>query len=651
MITRREFVKLGAAVGAGMVVPVGSLERALAFTLSGQGTVADPTLLAKYVDRLPIPGVMPSVRPGYYEVGAYPLQVKVHRDIPVTKAWGYRPKGWTQGAPEPTYLGPSFVARKDSPIRVLWSNELVDGAGDPIPHPLPVDPSLDWAAPFGDNMMMGPFPVDGTSGLSTFDYTLPAVPITPHVHGAEVEPQSDGGPNTWFTPDWEQTGPDWKHRIYRYANGQPAATIWYHDHAMGLTRLNVYMGLAGAYVITDPAHEPKGLPRGVDGHGVPRDIPLVLQDRLFDTSGQLYFPAVSDNPAEHPFWVPEFFGDHMLVNGKVWPYLDVEPRAYRFRILDGSNARFYRLWISPAGKPEVLGPKLSQIATDGGYLYKPVTRSSAIRPKLVIAPGERAEVVVDFSQYAGKTLRLYNDAAAPFPMGDPTVPGTTGQIMEFRVRKMAPKLYTFPKNPLNPKLASYPSHDPSDAAKVRILTLNELESANGPLGAFLNLTAFRAEVSEKPIEGTFEIWKIVNTTGDTHPIHTHLTQMQLLSRQGFDAEAYDIAFTAVNGDTIFDGDVPNDSGHMAYAEVDPTPYLNAAVREPARNERGWKDTIRCEPEEVTTMLVRFAPIDGRSQYPFDVTAEPGYVWHCHIVDHEDNEMMRPYALIAEEDDE
>jgi spore coat protein A, manganese oxidase len=649
MITRREFVKLGAAVGAGMVIPMSSLEGALAFSLGGQGVLANPMLLAKYVDKLPIPGVMPTAgAAGYYEVGAYPLQVKVHRDIPVTNAWGYRPKGWKQGAPEPTYLGPSFVVRKDSPIRVKWSNELVDSGGNPIPHPLPVDPSLDWAAPFGDNMKMGPFPVDG-AGASTFNYTLPAVPITPHVHGAEVEPQSDGGPHTWFTPDWEETGSDWQQKIYRYANCQPASTIWYHDHAMGLTRLNVYMGLAGAYVVTDPAREPRGLPRGKDSHGVPRDIPLVLQDRLFDTAGQLYFPAVSDNPAEHPFWTPEFFGDHMLVNGKVWPYLDVEPRAYRFRILDGSNARFYRLWLSPAGKPGVYGPTLAQIATDGGYLYRHVSRSAAGHGKLIMAPGERAEVVVDFSEYAGKKLRLYNDAPAPFPMGDPTVPATTGQIMEFRVRKMAPKVYAFPKNPLNSTLATFPTLNPAKAAKVRVLTLNELESANGPLGAFLNLTAFRAPVSEKPVEGTLEIWKIVNTTGDTHPIHVHLTQMQLLSRQEFDPAAYETAFDAVNGTTVFDGTNPNDSTHVKYAEVSPTPYLKGLPRKAWRNERGWKDTIRCEPNDVTTVLVRFAPIDGRSQYPFDVTAEPGYVWHCHIVDHEDNEMMRPYTIVADDE--
>jgi spore coat protein A, manganese oxidase len=654
MITRREFMKLGAAVGGGLLLPVGAIEKAMAYSLLGQAPPADPLGLTKYVDKLPIPGAMPTAGSStYYEVGAFPLTSRVHRQMPATKAWGYRPMGWKPGVnPEATYLGPSFVVKKGTPTRVKWFNELKDGTGEPIPHPLPVDPSLDWAAPDpSDNMMMGPFPVGG-DGTSTFDYTLDEVPLVPHVHGAEVEPQSDGGPNNWFTPDWEHKGASWSHKIYRYANSQPEATIWYHDHAMGLTRLNVYMGLAGAYVVTDPAHAPKGLPKGVDRHGVPLDIPLVIQDRMFDTDGQLYFPAISNNPDVNPFWVPEFFGDHILVNGKAWPYLDVEPRAYRFRLLNGSNARFYSMWLAYAGSPSRRGPGMFQIATDGGYMHRPVRMTGRGAPapgRLTMGPGERCEVIVDFSNYVGRTLRLYNNAAAPAPDGDPVDERTTAQIMEFRVRKMPAKHYTFPKNPLNPALRTFPSLDKSKSVRTRILTLNEVATANGPVKVMVNLTNFAAPVTERPVVGSTEIWKIVNTTGDTHPIHTHLTQFQLLGRQPFDHEAYEPAFAAANGTLPLDGIAPNADGFTAYTPVDPAPYYAGPFRPWDRNERGWKDTVRMSPGEVTTILVRFAPIDGTSDYGFDPTHEPGYVWHCHIVDHEDNEMMRPYKLIEESD--
>lgn len=651
MISRRAFVRLGAAAGAGMFLPVGALEKAFAFNLLGQAPPADPLRLKKYVDHLPIMPVMPADSANSYQVGAFPVLTRVHRQMKPTKAWGYRPMGWKPGAAESTWLGPTFVARKDVPIQVQWFNELKSGDGMPIPHRLPVDPSLHWAAPFGDNMKAGPFPVSG--GSSTFSYTLPAVPLVPHVHGAEVEPNSDGGPDSWFTPDWAQTGPAWAHKTYHYANGQSEATLWYHDHALGLTRLNVYMGLAGAYVLRDPAHAPKGLPSGVDHHGVPLDIPLVIQDRLFDDQGQLFFPAISDNPDVHPFWAPEFFGDTITVNGRAWPHLDVEPRAYRFRILNGSNARMYQLWLGQPGHPDHLGPAMHQIATDGGYLYRPVRidpRRTAKNPgRLFIAPGERCEVVIDFSAYAGHRVRLYNDGIAPHPMGDPVDPRTTGQIMQFHVREMPPKHYTFPKNPLNPSLKNFPTLKTSDVTRTRVLTLNEIESPAGPLEVVLNLTKWMAPVSEKPVLGSTEKWVIVNTTADTHPIHLHLVQFQLLSRRDYDDEAYDVAFKAANGTQAFDGMAPNDSGHMAYTPVDPTPYLRDVPRFARPEERGWKDTLKMYPGEVTTILVRFSPVDGGEEYPFDATAQPGYVWHCHIIDHEDNEMMRPYGLVEHED--
>ncbi len=658
MLSRREFIKMGAALGGGMLLPMGLAERAFAFNLLGQGTPADPLALAKYVDRLPVMPVMPSWAPGQYAVGMYQFVSKVHRDMAPTTVWGYRPEGWRPGpAPENTYLGPSFVTTQGKPISVRWSNDLVDRRGRPIPHPLPVDPSLHWAAPFGDNMMDGPFPV-GPDGASTLDYTLRAIPVSPHVHGGEQEPESDGGPESWFTPGWRQVGPSFRKKTLSYTNGQHPATIWYHDHALGITRLNVYMGLAGAYLITNPATEPQGLPGGA------QDIPLVFQDRMFDTNGQLYFPALSDSPGVHPFWLPEFFGDTMLVNGKVWPYLEVEPRAYRFRMLNGSNARFYDICLEDAAGAR--GPAFHQIATDGGYLYRPVILNdpaSANPTRLLMAPGERAEVVIDFSDSAGETLYLCNDAGAPFPDGDLPDEATIGRIMQFRVAASTPMVFAFPSAPLNPSLRDFPTIDAARPAKVRTLTLNEFANDNGPLEVLVNLTKWMAPVTEKPGCKTTEVWRFVNTTVDTHPIHLHLTQFQLLSRQTFDRDAYAPAFAEVNGTTPIDGMTPNDAGVLVYTPVDPAPYLTGTPQPAQPNERGWKDTIRMNPGEVTMIAVRFetnaAGVFGgklrdmvkRFGFPFDPTARPGYVYHCHIIDHEDNEMMRPYVLRASRDED
>lgn len=461
------------------------------------------------------------------------------------------------------------------------------------------------------------------------------------------------GPAYQFAGDVQGLGATGDHTLYPYSNHQPAGTIWYHDHALGITRLNVYMGLAGAYVISDPANEPAGLPSGVDSFGTSLDIPLIIQDRMFDVQGQFYYPALAINPTIHPFWVPEFFGDTMLVNGKIWPYLDVEPRAYRFRLVNGSNARFYELslWNLITG---LQGPTMNQIATDVGYLYKPVPLSNNGQNMLRMGTGERTEVVVDFSAFAGQTLTLKNTSKAPFPAGTAANPQTTGQIMQFRVRNSAPKPYAFPINPLNNELAGFATTGtptlgtvPANGGKVRVLTLNEIMGPGGPVEVLVNQTKWMAPVTEIPKKGTTEIWKIVNTTADTHPIHLHLVSFQLVSRQPYDAKGYATAFAAANGMMPIDGMMidPATGLTRVYKEVDPTPFLKGKPVFADSNERGWKDTIRMNPGEVATIVVRFARADGQGAFPFDCTVEPGYVWHCHIIDHEDNEMMRPYKVI------
>jgi spore coat protein A len=568
----------------------------------------NPLTLTKYIDPLPIPGVMQPVTPGgtYYEVGAYQITQQLHSQLPPTTVWGYGTSMATAGYPAAT-----FEATRGVPIQVKWTNNLVDGLGNPLYHPLTVDQTLHWADPLGTGHSMDP-------------YAGP-VPLVTHLHGGETEPMSDGHPDSWFTPGFAMKGPGWVHEVFTYHNEQPPATIWYHDHALGITRLNVYMGLAGFYLIRDPGNEPQNLPSGQ------YEIPVVIQDRIFDVNGQLFYPNVGIN-MEHPYWVPEFFGNVIVVNGKVWPYLNVEPRKYRFRFLNGSDARFYGLkLLDAAGNP---GPAFTQIGSDGGYLRNPVTLNDPLNllaPRLLMAPGERADIVIDFSAYApGTIFTLNNNAKAPFPKGAPVDPQTTAQIMQFRVVAGTPDNLTIPQT-----LNTIPVLVPN--ATTRTLTLNEVMGMGGPLAMFLDGKMWDTGVTEMPVVGSTEIWEIVNLTADTHPIHLHLVQFQMLNRQKFQVSKYLRAYNALN--PVIPAEVTYNPPVAKYLAGQPMP--------PDPNESGWKDTFRMNPGEITRVLVRFAPIGSASvtPYPFDATAEPGYVWHCHIISHEDNEMMRPYKLV------
>jgi len=570
---------------------------------TGKPIPVDPTKVTKFVDPLPLPGVMQPTTPGgtSYQVGIYQIQQKLYSGLPPTTLWGY---GTSQATA--TYPGPTFEVTRGKPIQVTWTNNLVDAAGNPIQHPLAVDQTLMWADPLQEMPNFNP-------------YTGP-VPVVVHLHGGETAPQFDGGPDAWFTPNKAIKGRTYVTNTYTYPNNQQATTLWYHDHAMGITRLNTYMGLAGFYIIRDPANEPANLPGPLGKY----EIPLVIQDRMLNTDGSLFYPDVGNNPAIHPYVAPEFFGDQILVNGKVWPFLNVEPRKYRFRILNGSDSRFYRLGFS-SGQPFV------QIGSDGGYLEAPVRTSP-----LLIAPGERYDVIVDFTGIAvGTNIQMLNDAFAPFPAGAPVDPllSPVGQIMEFRVVSLtAPDTSVIPT-----KLNTIPRLSPGSATVTRTLTLLDMMGTNGPVTMLLDGKQFRDPVTELPKLGTTEIWELVNLTLDAHPIHLHLVQFQLLERQIFNPDTYLQAYYRANPI------LPIPQG-ARYSVIDPAPHLMRWPVGPSPNEAGWKDTIIANSAEVTRIIVRFAPQDGGS-FPFDATAAPGYVWHCHILSHEDNQMMRPYQLV------
>lgn len=555
-------------------------------------TVLDPLTQPKFVNEVPNP-LDPSFifQPDgtlngdpYYEVGMFQTQqdlglVDAEGHHLLTTVWGY---GKDQASA--TYPGRTFVVQKGHPIDVKWTNDLVDPNGVPLHHLFPVDTTVHWANPPG-------WPDSG-------------VPLVPHVHGGHTEAASDGTPNEWFTPGFAEKGPDWQKEIFHYDNDQDAATIWYHDHALGITRLNVYAGLAGFYTIRDDvdtglADNPLGLP------AFPYESLLAIQDRSFTGDGQLDYPSEPEEEGQpDPSIEPESFGSFMLVNGKTWPYMSVEPRPYRLRFLNGSDSRFLNMWITPGSTTGVgTGPTITQIGTDDGLLYSPVPLS-----QLTMGPGERADTIVDFSQFAGKTLILRNNAKTPYPKGDPVDPRTTGQIMAFRVSAAPPVESAIPST-----LREAPIATPGPVANTRQLILFEGTDEFGRLETHLGTVSdgalmFDDPITERPVLGSTEIWEVYNETADTHPIHLHLVSFLILSRQKFQAtESPDGKLTDIS--------------------------LLGEPKPPAANEQGWKDTVQMRPGEVTRIIMTFT--------------RPGlYVWHCHILSHEEHDMMRPFEVVS-----
>jgi spore coat protein A len=447
--------------------------------------------------------------------------MKLHRDLKPTQFWSF-------GASVP---GPTIEARTGDAILVEWVNTL------PQQHFLPIDHKLHGA-----------------------EADKPQTRTVAHLHGAKAAPESDGYPEDWISPG--------ESAVYHYPNQQDAAMLWYHDHAMGINRLNMYAGLFGTYFLRDAAEDRLHLPSGK------YEVPISLFDRLLTPAGQLYYP-VSDKP-DSP-WVPEVFGDAILVNGKLFPYLDVEPRRYRFRVLNASNGRFYRLMFHNA-------LEFRQIGTDQGLLPAPVPLKSVL-----LAPAERVDLVVDFSAHRGEHIVLKDDAFI---------------VMQFRVS--AAKVED---NSLLPStLRSFTRISESQAVKTRVFTLDEYTNLVAePILLLLNATYWHQPITEKPVLNTTEIWSFINPTDDTHPIHLHLVRFQILDRQHYEPWIYQ-----TTGELRFLG--PREA--------------------PSASEAGWKDTVRADAKMVTRIIVPFEGFTGR------------YVWHCHILEHEDNEMMRPYEVIA-----
>jgi spore coat protein A len=540
-----------------------------------------------------------------------------------TPVWGYggtandavtgAPLGFVQGSP-----GPTFEAVRGIPIQVEWQNNIS------TPYMFAVDPTVHWANPNNTSEANSPFPIYPPG----FPNVQSPVLLVTHLHGGENQSFYDGGPSAWFTSDgkhgpqystYKQTGSN--SAIYYYPNGQQATTLWYHDHGLGVTRLNVMSGLAGFYLIREPK---TGTDKVADMLPTGKyEIPLAIQDRTFNTDGSIYYPSIGVEFATHPYWVNTFLGKTNMVNGKVWPNMNVDKGQYRFRILNGSNSRFYNLSFSN-------GMSFIQIGSDGGYLKAPVTLTS-----LLLAPAERADIIVDFSSLSsGEKVILKNSALT---LNTAEEKQTIGQIMQFTTTNqtgLKPFDLTQAPNPFNPTLAAASFPTLQKATKQRIFTLIEIMGQNNTKMALLDGQMWDAPISEQPELGATEDWIIVNPTMNPHPIHLHLVQFQLVQRETFDSQTYTEAWKTLNGEPPFSQPTKN---------VNLNSYLSN-LRIPFQpNEQGWKDTITVNAGEVVTIRVRFAQQDG-SNFPFDATAGPGYVWHCHLLEHEDNEMMRPYKV-------
>jgi bilirubin oxidase len=642
MINRRDFLKSGvAACGAKLLPPTGTAQSA-----AMARHLLDVATIQKYVTELPIQAAMPMDRHDE-DFDLYTIGIRQFRQQmlppghPATTVWGYGSVRHPR-----TFASPALTieAEHGRPVRVRWVNQLYDRKRRYLPHLLPVDPTLHWANPAG-----GPSGRDSRPDFTSTPMPFSGpVPVVTHLHGGRNTEESDGYAEAWYLPralniprEYANVGSYYEEfrnkseqkisvpwhegdSVFQYANQSRATTLWFHDHALGITRLNVYAGLAGFYIVRGGGDD---LPKAVLPGPAPKlgdspgkryyEIPMAVQDRSFNTDGGLFYPGnraffdkLTGPYIPHsdvsPIWNPEFFGNTMVVNGRTWPVLHVEPRRYRFRILNACNSRFLILKI--VTNPEAPRPASSrlpfwQIGNDGGFLAAPVQRD-----QVLTAPAERADIIVDFTSVpVGTELYLINEGpdepfgggavSKDFPAANPR---TTGQVMKLVIKPL-----TGPDTTIPPGRLTLPALQPLGTASLtRRLSLNEATSARLPGGpvreALLGtltpgrkprVLGWHDPITEDPEVGTTEIWELHNTTPDAHPIHVHEVLFQVLDRQ----------------------------------------RTGQAARPPEPAESGFKDTVIAYPDSITRIKMRFGQT-GR------------YLWHCHILEHEDNEMMRPYQV-------
>jgi spore coat protein A, manganese oxidase len=630
-VTRREFAQTIAIAGAAMSMPsIWTSRKADAAPLVPtvkdprfSVPVIDPGKIDKFRDPLPVPGgtwpildlttnTTTGLRIVQIEVPILPqgtVTTPANTNGLQTTVWCYRGEAnYTD-----TFLGPTILARSLIQTQVTYDYRQV-----PLPQHLLKNGA--GTASVVDRHLHGT------------DLNEPEVRFIAHLHGAKgIAQDSDGYAEAWVTPNgFQGTFPPGTSPVtvggtqqHTYPNAQTASLAWYHDHALGITRLNVYAGGAGGYIITDGIEDAYIAGQQLPGLG----IPLVIQDRMFYPDGRLAYPdlnAVAAGliaqkdctpwPVADVSTRPEYFGDVIVVNGKAWPYLEVDPRILRFRFLNGCNSRVLDLSFQ---SPQP--PLFNIIGTEGGFLPGP----SDVRPNLVIGGAERFDVLIDFRNQAGKTLTLINKGAkTPYPKGTPPNPQSDALVMQFRVRAGTPVGLNTPPAQWNPNTP------PATGTVIRRVLLWEgrdqfgrvrplLGTVTGAGPAFLGQAKFWNQlVTETPAAGSVEVWEIFNTTADSHPIHIHEVHFRVLDRKPI---AFDTKLAAGSCKEVAPPSFPITVGGTSIAAVG--------------YEKGFKDTVLSPPGQVTRVVVDFTG------------AQPGrFVWHCHILEHEDHEMMRPYDI-------
>jgi spore coat protein A, manganese oxidase len=398
---------------------------------------------------------------------------KFHRDIKETEIFGYNG----------LYPGPTIEAMKGQKVKVKWINKL------PLKHILPVDRTLDGA-------------ID-----------TPEVRTVVHLHGANVADHSDGHPEAWFSSNNQYTGPKYSREVYEYPNQQQATTLWYHDHAISITRLNLYSGLAGFYLIRDFHEQSLNLPKGK------YDIPLMIQDKTFRMDGSLFYPeGVNPRLPGKPSVVRAFIGNTMVVNGKVWPYMNVDPRKYRFRMLNASNTNGFTFKLLDKDGNQ---HPFTQIGTDGGMRAE----SKSIE-KFPLDPAERLDVIIDFSSLAGQTVTLKTEELTL--AGDREI--FKEDVMEFRVGELPLKKKD--RSVVPDILRPFEKLEESMATKTRKILFTDSMDLYGRMALTLNNLRYHHPATEMPEFDSVEIWEFASTVFDpneplgippniTHPIHHH----------------------------------------------------------------------------------------------------------------------------------
>jgi FtsP/CotA-like multicopper oxidase with cupredoxin domain len=690
-LTRRDFLR-----GSGAIAVAGGLTGANRYASPAGAAVTSSGLCDPMIQPLFATPVPNALDPGFvYRPQKGRIKVGVGQSVQMTgivdpdgtplatTVWGYGDRNAF------TWPGRTFEVRSGQPLQVKWENRLVDPVmGMPLPYLLTGKNNGadgDWSGiPVLDTSLHWAFSL---MGYEAFSVATDGVPVVVHVHGGHSDAVADGYPEAFFTPGWTVRGPRWVRKDYVYDNDQPAGTLWYHDHALGITRLNVYAGMAGFYIVRD-ADDSGVLGNSLGLPAYPYEVALAIQDRFFKDTGELFFPAFPGDPAHddfitgegatpphgQPTALAEFFGDHMLVNGKIWPAMDVERRNYRLRLLNGCDSRFLavRLYVVDAGATGIDGGAetlpMTVIGGDQGLASGPTEVHT-----LLIETGARYDVIVDFGAVPdGKRVIMWNlGGDEPFGGGigegqvydrtdrvmafdvipaDPAIPDVSPVGKDFsgfgpgvggrvdRTRKVALFEGTDEYGRLQPLLGTAEPATDYRGNPVKWPALPEYANA-GLTGQMQGSIAWHSPTTENPALGTTEVWEIWNTTMDAHPVHLHLVHFEVIDRKPI---VWDSATT--EEDRVLDSgaDAAGDGAYLLRQAVVQHHGMSgsgfriggvvdgegAAVDPGAEYvENALKDMVTALPGQIT-----------RIKATFDKPGE--FVWHCHILSHEDHEMMR-----------